>query len=661
MITCAASSLCSATPYFTVTDPDGRFRLTGLPAGNYTLKIWIDSRTTREKPVELKAGRSIAGRLPVSPPRRVKPTGMASYRAKLLIAMMLVVLALTSLGLFLAQRKVAFEAHVDLLQDFRNELATLHAVREMRHAALVHHVGDLVKRPRIHAALEDNAIDLLYPTARDELRELVEREGEGPSQSPLQALHAKFYRFLDREGRVIPPPNLAEVGGLEPDEEAQLKLPSLSTELQIGYMLRARRGGASEPIDEVIAMPVFSSENGQVTAMLALGFSPVKLGLGKTATEIKSGVWTSGRMNLPALNEAEQIAVGRLVEKAVASSEPPERSREVEIGGVPHLLFHKQLNHDSLFRPAYEVALYPLTEAMARQRQIRRQVILSGALLLLAGFAASHLLAQRLSKPVEMLEVTSEQNRTQRERAEAALETTSEELQRAARFSSDASHQLKTPVSVLRVGIEELLARNDLKPEVYHGLSALLHQTYRMTGMVNDLLLLSRMDAGRLQIQFEPVNLSQLIEEWIDDLSALPDDLHIELKTNFPPDLQVRGEKRYISVIMQNLLENARKYNRPGGQICVSARGESDFVILSVENTGKPIPSAARDHIFERFHRGTVGENVPGHGLGLNLARELARLHGGDLRLVRSDAEWTEFEVRFRPASVPVLEVAHVA
>ena len=73
---------------------------------------------------------------------------------------------------------------------------------------------------------------------------------------------------------------------------------------------------------------------------------------------------------------------------------------------------------------------------------------------------------------------------------------------------------------------------------------------------------------------------------------------------------------------------------------------------LRISNTARhPIPPAAQAHIFERFHRAAVGENIPGYGLGLNLAHELALLHGGSLRLVRSDEEWTEFEVTFRPAS----------
>ena len=325
----------------------------------------------------------------------------------------------------------------------------------------------------------------------------------------------------------------------------------------------------------------------------------------------------------------------------------------MKIGGQPHLLFYKQLNPDSYYQPAYEVAVYPLANAIARQRQIRWHVIIAGSALLIIGALASHFISRRLSAPVEELAVTSEENRTQRAVAEKALESTSVELQRSARFSADASHQLKTPVTVLRAGIEELLARDDFPPDVYDEISSLLHHTYRITGVIDDLLLLSRMDAGRLQIQFGSVNLSELLDEWVDDLSALPDEFRVKLDTDFPPDLHVAGERRYITLIVQNLLENARKYNFPGGDVCVSAKEKGEFVVLTVENTGPPIPTAAREHIFERFHRGGVGENVPGHGLGLNLARELAYLHGGDLRLVRSDREGTEFEVRFRTARQP--------
>src|SRR5947208_16002399 len=101
-----------------------------------------------------------------------------------------------------------------------------------------------------------------------------------------------------------------------------------------------------------------------------------------------------------------------------------------------------------------------------------------GGLLLLAGVVASHLIAVRFSKPVEKLALDSEQNSAERRLAEAALISTSEKLKRSTRYSADASHQLKTPVTVLRAGIESLLSREDFDAAVYEALSTLLHQTH---------------------------------------------------------------------------------------------------------------------------------------------------------------------------------------
>ena len=574
---------------------------------------------------------------------------MRSFRTKLLIAMALVVVVLTTLGLYLAQRKVAIEAEGALRQDFRSALATWHRVQEVRRAAVAQRSRELAQRARIHAALEDGALDLLYPSAKDELRDIV---APADAEAPAGRLRAKYYRFLDSNGAVIKPPDAFDVGQLRPEEEAQLALPRLSETQQLGYLVRS---AASDGVgvDEVIAMPIVSTATGEVISALVLGFKLEELGHDRPDTELRSGLWLRDRLHLPGLSGEELASLSARVAGFIATQQP-ETSLEIEISGVPHLLFYKHLNPASLYSPAYEIALYPLTNAHARLRQIRLYVLLAGAALLIIGLSASQLVASRLSAPVERLAVTSEENRAHWEQAESKLEATSEELQRAARFSADASHQLKTPVTVLRAGIEELLLRDDFEPEVYDQLSALLHQTYRITGVVDDLLLLSRMDAGRLQIQFSAVDLCQLLDEWLDDFTALPEEIDVQVEVDCPPLLHVLGERRYVSLIVQNLLENARKYNRSGGRIHVAAREEDDHVVLTVGNTGRTIAGPAREHIFERFHRGEMGENVPGHGLGLNLARELARFHGGDVRLVRSENDWTQFEVRFRVARVPV-------
>jgi signal transduction histidine kinase len=137
-------------------------------------------------------------------------------------------------------------------------------------------------------------------------------------------------------------------------------------------------------------------------------------------------------------------------------------------------------------------------------------------------------------------------------------------------------------------------------------------------------------------------------------LAALPEAFEVTIEKEFPKSLFITGEKRYTSLIVQNLLENARKYNRPGGRIRVLTQQRKSDVILTIGNTGHAIAPPAQHHIFERFYHDS-GTTVAGHGLGLSLARELARLHGGDLRLVRSENDWTEFEARFHIAkAVPV-------
>ncbi len=574
-----------------------------------------------------------------------RPSSRTGFRVKLWIAMMGVVATITAAGLYVAERNLAAEVARELESRFHSELAALHNVQEVRHAALTERCRALVRKPRIHAALEDNALDLLYPSAKDELRDVLEAGGPAPGPAPV--LRAEFYRFLDLKGAVIPPPAPAEVGELSPAEESQLALKTVPRGQQLGY-LPHRTGHTREAVAEVIAVPIISTETDEVIAALALGFRPVELAGRRLGQRLHSGVWVNGRLYLPSVPEPVQTALGDEVSRVLASPAKEAARLKVQVEGQPYLLFSKRLNPDSLYPPAQEVCLFPLADLLARQRQVRWQVLGAGALMLLLGFAVSHYFSARLSVPVEKLAVDSEVNRAQRERAESALQQTSAELQRSVRFSADASHQLKTPVTVLRAGLDELLAREDLTPEFREELSQLIHQTYRLTGVIEDLLLLSRLDAGRLQLALAPLDLSQLLEAELDDLSASPDPFHLTVEPVVPAALHIAGDPRYTTLIVRNLLENARKYNRSGGRVRVTAQDDGATVQLTIGNTGSPIPPAAQEHVFERFHRGSVGENIPGHGLGLNLARELARLHGGDLRLVRSHEDWTEFEVRFR-------------
>lgn len=563
---------------------------------------------------------------------------LPGYRTKLMVAMMVVVSVATALGLLYAQRNLAESVRRDFEREFRAEVAAVHAAQEVRDAALGERCRALATKSRLRAALVDNALDLLYPSARDELAGII--AGAVESGGVGTAFRAEFYRFLDAAGEVIPPPAPRAVGALSPAAERQLGVAAELTRSQRGYIAEDER------LYEILAVPIPSSETGETIAVLVLGFRPLAIGR-PAGVFFERGLWFGGRLHLANLDAAGADAVARQLAVDATTRAESERSVRLEVDGAPSLVFYKLLNPGSSYPPAYEVCIFPLDDLARRQRVLLWQFAAAWAVLLLGSFAVSRVLATRLSRPVEKLALDSEQNRAELRRTEAALEMSHEELARTARFSANASHQLKTPVAVLRTGLEDLLASKKLDHEAREEVSTLVHQTFRLTSVIEDLLLLSRLDEGRLRLELAPVNLVPLIDAWLDDLSALPEGRGLAVERDLPAALCVLGEQRYTTLILQNLLENARKYNRPGGRVRLAATVYGADVLLVIGNTGAPIPPDSQAHIFERFHRGAVAENKPGHGLGLNLARELARLHRGDLRLVRSADDWTEFAVRF--------------
>ena len=231
----------------------------------------------------------------------------------------------------------------------------------------------------------------------------------------------------------------------------------------------------------------------------------------------------------------------------------------------------------------------------------------------------------------------------------AILNATFDRLQRSfeqsVRFSAEASHHLKTPISVLRAGIEEILTDPDTPGKQQARADALLHQVHQLTSIAENLLLLARADAGRLDLHREPFDLSEVLEGVCDDVRALAEAEGLEVEAELPPELPVVADRRAVSLIVQNLVENAIKYNEPEGCICIRARAANGEAEVTVRNNGEPIPPERAPHIFERFYRARSDGRIAGQGLGLSVAGELATAHGGKLELVRSDAEWTEFRL----------------
>jgi two-component system, OmpR family, heavy metal sensor histidine kinase CusS len=229
----------------------------------------------------------------------------------------------------------------------------------------------------------------------------------------------------------------------------------------------------------------------------------------------------------------------------------------------------------------------------------------------------------------------------------AVLNRTFERLQssfeQSIRFSADASHQLKTPISVLRAGIEEMLT-DPSTPRKHRARSeALLHQTHQLTSIAENLLLLARADAGRLGLQPCAFDLREVLDGMCDDTRALAESNDLTVETDVVHELPVVADRPSAALIAQNLVENAVKFNQPGGTISIGARHVDGKVEVTIGNNGEGIPQERCSSIFERFYRARGDGRIEGQGLGLSIARELARAQGGDVTLRKSDAKWTEF------------------
>lgn len=234
------------------------------------------------------------------------------------------------------------------------------------------------------------------------------------------------------------------------------------------------------------------------------------------------------------------------------------------------------------------------------------------------------------------------------------LNQTFDRLQRSfeqsVRFSADASHHLKTPLAILRAGIEEILVDPASSEKQQTRANNLLDQVRHLTSVSENLLLLARADSGRLELKREEFDFHEILDGAREDLETLAKGENISIETDIERPVPIVADRFSISLIVQNLIDNAIKYNRRGGAIRLTLRSLNGEIALRVANTGEPIPKERAPHVFERFYRVGSQRGVGGHGLGLSIARELALAHGGELELTHSNTNWTEFSLRLPAA-----------
>jgi two-component system OmpR family sensor kinase len=228
----------------------------------------------------------------------------------------------------------------------------------------------------------------------------------------------------------------------------------------------------------------------------------------------------------------------------------------------------------------------------------------------------------------------------------AALSTRQASESRVRQFVADASHELRTPLAAIR-GYTELAQRNraEVPADVAHAMSRVESEAQRMTRLVEDLLLLARLDSGR-PLERRPVDLARLCADLVSDAHAAGPDHHWNL--DVPPEpLLVSGDDARLHQVVANLLANARVHTPAGTTVTLSLSSDGDTAILRVMDDGPGIPAVLQPEVFERFARAdTARSHVDGStGLGLAIVSAVVEAHHGTIAL-RSAPGNTEFTVR---------------
>ena len=199
-------------------------------------------------------------------------------------------------------------------------------------------------------------------------------------------------------------------------------------------------------------------------------------------------------------------------------------------------------------------------------------------------------------------------------------------------FVSNASHELKTPLATMKIMLETMIYQPDMPPEVRQEfMGDMNHEIDRLTGIITDLLTLTRMDNQRDAVQRERINLSAMTEETVHLLTPAARKRGQTLSLSAAPDLWMQGDRTKLNQVLYNLIDNAMKYTQDGGQVQVSLEESGENLVWRVKDNGVGIPSKDQEHIFDRFYRVDKARSreTGGTGLGLSIVRQLVQMHGG--------------------------------
>jgi len=216
------------------------------------------------------------------------------------------------------------------------------------------------------------------------------------------------------------------------------------------------------------------------------------------------------------------------------------------------------------------------------------------------------------------------------------------------RFVADASHELRTPISVIRGEADVALSHDRSPAEYRESLAIILDESRRISRLVDDLLNLARADAGHVKLQLQEFYFNDLLTECCRSVQALAAARHIQLECECPDDVPFRGDEELLRRLVVNLLDNEIRYTPVGGHVAASLNANGSELRIQVSDSGAGIPAEAVPHVFERFYRADKARSRQegGFGLGLAIVKWIAESHKGEVDLATGPGMGSTFTVK---------------
>lgn len=216
-------------------------------------------------------------------------------------------------------------------------------------------------------------------------------------------------------------------------------------------------------------------------------------------------------------------------------------------------------------------------------------------------------------------------------------------------FVSNVSHELKTPITSMKILADSLLMQPDVPVELYEEfMNDIVHEIDRENQIITDLLTLVKMDKTQADLNITSVKINDLLEVLLKRISPIAEKRGIKIRLETMREVVAEVDEVKLSLACNNLIENAVKYNHDDGKVDVSLNADHKFFYIEVADSGMGIPEEAQEHIFERFYRvdKSHSREIGGTGLGLAIARNAVVMHRGSIKVYSQMGEGTTFTVR---------------